>query len=124
DFNRGGVEMSTGNHSSTYVPALERGAENLWIKSPAFDLGFLTLSVILVFLPYLTYGLFQKIGISADSAALVVGLSVTVLVGGPHMYSTYLRTALEPSFRSRHGWLAYLPLLLIPSLVILGSLYA
>jgi hypothetical protein len=108
--------MSSGEESRTY--------ESLWIKSPAFDLGFLTLSAVLVFLPYLSYGLFQKIGVSADTAALIVGLSVTLLVGGPHMYSTYLRTAMEPAFRTRYGWLAYLPLVLIPSLVILGSLYA
>jgi len=58
------------------------------------------------------------------TASLIVGLSVTLLVGGPHMYSTYLRTAFEPSFRRRFGWFAYLPLVLIPTLVILGSVYA
>ena len=40
--------------------------------------------------------------------------SVTLLVGGPHMYSTYLRTALEPRFRRRYGLLAYLPLVADP----------
>ena len=40
------------------------------------------------------------------------------------MYSTYLRTALEPRFRKRYGILAYLPLVVIPTLVILGSVYA
>lgn len=95
-----------------------------WIRSRGFDLGFLTLSAVLVFLPYVSYGFLQKIGLSVATSSLVVGLAVTVLVGGPHMYSTYLRTALEPRFRSRYGWLAYLPLVLIPSLVILGSLYA
>lgn len=116
--------MRSGNPPSPYTSALPGGPESPWIKSPAFDLGFLTLSAALVFLPYLSYGLFQRLGVSADTAALLVGLSVTLLVGGPHMYSTYLRTALEPAFRSRHGWIAYLPLVLIPSLVILGSLYA
>ena len=95
-----------------------------WIRSRGFDLGFLTLSAVLVFLPYVSYGFLQKMGLSIATSSLVVGLSVTVLVGGPHMYSTYLRTALEPRFRHRYGWLAYLPLVLIPSLVILGSLYA
>jgi hypothetical protein len=98
--------------------------ESPWIRSRGFDLGFLTLSAVLVFFPYAGYGLLQRAGISVATASLVVGLSVTVLVGGPHMYSTYLRTALEPKFRARHGWLAYLPLVLIPSLVILGSVYA
>ena len=98
--------------------------ESPWLKSRGFDLGFLTLSAVLVFFPYLGYGLLQRAGISVATASLVVGLSVTVLVGGPHMYSTYLRTALEPKFRLRYGWLAYLPLVLIPTLVILGSVYA
>jgi hypothetical protein len=98
--------------------------ESPWIKSRSFDLGFLTLSAVLVFLPYLSYGFLQRLGISVATASLIVGLSVTVLIGGPHMYSTYLRTALEPGFRRRFGWFAYLPLVLIPALVILGSVYA
>ena len=102
----------------------ENRQESPWLKSRGFDLGFLTLSAVLVFFPYAGYGLLQRAGISVATASLVVGLSVTVLVGGPHMYSTYLRTALEPSFRHRFGWFAYLPLVLIPALVILGSVYA
>jgi hypothetical protein len=98
--------------------------ESLWIRSRKFDLVFLTLSGILVFLPYLSYGLLQRLGASDGTASLIVGLTVTLLVGGPHMYSTYLRTALEPRFRARYGLLAYLPLLLIPTLVILGAMHA
>lgn len=97
---------------------------SLWIANRRFDLLFLTLSGVLVFLPYLSYGLLQRIGASEGTASLVVGLSVTLLVGGPHMYSTYLRTALEPRFREKHGLLAYLPLVAIPTLVILGALHA
>jgi len=107
---------------------LEKGGagagDGLWLKSRGFDLGFLTLSAVLVFLPYVSYGLLQRLGVSVASASLVVGLSVTVLVGGPHMYSTYLRTALEPRFRSRHRWLAFLPLVLIPALVVAGAVFA
>jgi hypothetical protein len=98
--------------------------ESPWIRSRKFDLLFLTLSGVLVFLPYLSYGLLQRLGASPGTASLIVGLTVTLLVGGPHMYSTYLRTALEPRFRARYGFLAYLPLLLIPVLVILGALHA
>jgi hypothetical protein len=104
---------------------LHRGsAGSPWIHSRGFDLVFLTLSAILVFLPYLSYGLLQRVGLSVATASLAVGLSVTVLVGGPHMYSTYLRTALEPGFRKRWRALAYAPLVVIPTLVILGSLFA
>jgi hypothetical protein len=95
-----------------------------WIRSRRFDLLFLTASGVLVFLPYLSYGLLQKLGASTATASLIVGLSVTIVVGGPHMYSTYLRTALEPRFRQKYGWLAYLPLVVIPALVVIGSFYA
>jgi hypothetical protein len=98
--------------------------ESAWIYNRRFDLVFLTLSGALVFLPYLSYGLLQRIGASPATASLIIGLGVTLLVGGPHMYSTYLRTALEPRFRARYGFLVYLPLLVIPALVIVGSLYA
>src|SRR5262249_42650713 len=96
----------------------------LWIRDRRFDLIFLTLSGVLVFFPYLSYGLLQKLGVSEGTSSLIVGLSVTLLVGGPHMYSTYLRTAFEPRFRKRWGLLAYLPLVLIPTLVVIGSMYA
>jgi hypothetical protein len=95
-----------------------------WIRSRRFDLLFLTASGVLVFLPYLSYGVLQQLGTSTATAGLIVGLAVTLLVGGPHMYSTYLRTALEPRFRQRYGWLVYAPLVVIPTLVVIGSIYA
>jgi hypothetical protein len=101
-----------------------RSGEGLWIRSRRFDLVFLTLSGVLVFLPYLSYGFLQRLGASDATASLIVGLVVTLLVGGPHMYSTYLRTALEPRFRERYGFLAWLPMLLIPVLVVIGALHA
>jgi hypothetical protein len=103
------------------APAQDSGP---WIRDRRFDLLFLTLSGALVFFPYLSYGFLQKLGVSEATSSLIVGLSVTLLVGGPHMYSTYLRTAMEPRFRRRWGFLAYLPLVLIPTLVVLGSMYA
>ena len=101
-----------------------RAGEDLWIRSRRFDLLFLILSGALVFLPYLSYGFLQRLGASDATASLIVGLAVTLLVGGPHMYSTYLRTALEPRFRARHGFLTYLPMILIPALVIVGAIHA
>ncbi len=108
--------------SQATTAAAPRGG--LWIRSRTFDLVFLTLSGGIVFLPYLSYGALQRLGASEGTSSLVVGLVVTLLVGGPHMYSTYLRTALEPRFRARYGFLAYLPMVLIPVLVVLGALHA
>ncbi|MEO8348280.1 MAG: hypothetical protein ABI610_05165 [Acidobacteriota bacterium] len=106
------------------VPRSGVSGEHVWIHNQRFDLGFLTLSGGLVFLPYLSYGLLQRFGASDATASLVVGLAVTLLVGGPHMYSTYLRTALEPRFRARFGLLTYLPILVIPILVVVGAMHA
>ena len=95
-----------------------------WIYNRKFDLIFLTLSGVLVFFPYISYGLLGHAGVSEGTSSLIVGLAVTLLVGGPHMYSTFLRTALEPRFRERFGLLSYAPLVIIPTLVILGALHA
>ena len=105
-------------------PRSAASASGPWIRSRRFDLLFLTASGILVFLPYLSYAFLQRVGASQDTAGLIIGLGVTLLIGGPHMYSTFLRTALEPRFREKHGWLVYLPLVAIPILVVIGSLYA
>jgi len=109
---------------SSTAAAAARGDSALWIRDKRFDLFFLTLSGALVFFPYLSYGLLQRLGVKEATSSLIVGLSVTVLVGGPHMYSTYLRTAFEPRFRRRHPVLTYLPLVVIPTLVVLGAMYA
>jgi hypothetical protein len=102
----------------------DASASGPWIRSRRFDLLFLTASGVLVFLPYVSYGFLQRVGASAATASLIVGLGVTLLVGGPHMYSTFLRTALEPRFREKYGWLVYAPLVVIPALVVIGSFYA
>jgi hypothetical protein len=102
-------------------PAQDSGP---WIRDRRFDLLFLTLSGALVFFSLPVLRPPAEAGVSEATSSLIVGLSVTLLVGGPHMYSTYLRTAMEPRFRRRWGFLAYLPLVLIPTLVVLGSMYA
>ncbi len=108
----------------TAIPGPAPSADGHWIRSRRFDLLFLTASGVLVFFPYLSYGLLQRLGASVETASLIVGLTVTLFVGGPHMYSTYLRTAFEPRFRERYGWLTYAPLVLIPAIVVIGSFYA
>jgi len=110
--------------ASTVPSSHSYGSSGPWIYNRRFDLVFLTLSGVLVFLPYLSYGLLQRLGVSQGTSSLIVGLFVTLTVGGPHMYSTYLRTALEPRFRERFGLMAYAPLVVIPALVVLGSMYS
>lgn len=84
--------------------------EGQWLRSPRWDLFFLTLSGVLVVIPLI---LFELMGRSA----MFINLFVAGVIGGPHMYATFFRTALDPSFR-RHHPLVMVISCLIPVLVI------
>jgi hypothetical protein len=86
---------------------------NLWLRDKRWDLLFITLSVIVVPIPYLVY-LFGRdtLGINDDVARNIVNIFVGVAIGGPHMMSTFLRTGLDNKFRSRY------PMLIRSSLII------
>lgn len=86
-----------------------------WISAPRWDLTWLSLSALLVLIPPL---FFWRLGPTG------VDLVVTVLIGGPHMYATFLRTVLEPRFRSRHPLLTWGPVIGVPTGVMLASVFA
>jgi hypothetical protein len=89
-------------------------AETIWLRSRDWDLTWITLSVVLVAMPYLTYlgilsletvlqPLTNFFGATADSLARnLVNALVALLVGGPHMYATFTRTALDRDFTRAH----------------------
>lgn len=81
-----------------------------WIASPRWDLTWLILSAALVPLPILAHLVLPQ--------ALHVDLLVTVLIGGPHMYATFLRTVADPGFRQRHPVLAWVPVVGVPLFVV------
>src|SRR3990172_9175490 len=102
----------------------------LWLKDRRWDLTFISLSILLVATPYLIYlamlQLPRLIGPLAAAAGTTpddlsrngVNLLVALLVGGPHMYSTFTRTALDTDFSKRNrGFL--LSSLFIPVIVVL-----
>jgi hypothetical protein len=90
---------------------------NLWLKSKKWDLTFISLSVLLMALPYASYFLGQSLGLDANGARNVVNYIIAFCIGGPHMYATYTRTMFEPEFRKRH--MSILPAaIIIPSIVI------
>jgi hypothetical protein len=70
-------------------------AHGVWLRSPSWDLTFLILSAALVPIPLLLYH-----GLGASQTA--VNLVVAGLIGGPHLYSTFTYTFLEPNYRRRH----------------------
>lgn len=100
-----------------------------WLRSRNWDLTFITLSVVLVTVPYLGYlvllnlqtltaPLADLMGASADSISRnLVNAVVALLVGGPHMYATWTRTALDTDFREKHTRLVWSSLI-IPVVVI------
>lgn len=89
--------------------------EGPWLRSPSWDLCFLTLSGVLVVIPLI---LFELMGRSA----MFINLFVAGVVGGPHMYATFFRTALDPSFR-RHHPLVMVVSGIIPVLVIVCAVW-
>lgn len=73
-----------------------------WLRSPMWDLVFISLSVVLVGLPYAGYRLMTGVGVTEATSATIVDLVVTLLIGGPHMYATFTRTVADPNFRTSH----------------------
>ncbi len=70
-------------------------ASGVWLRSPRWDLSFLILSAALVPIPLI---MFHGLGISQTA----VNLIVAGLVGGPHLYSTFTNTFMEPNYRRCH----------------------
>ena len=89
--------------------------QGLWLHSKGWDLAYLTGSGVLVVIPLILY---ELIGTSA----MFVNLFVAGIIGGPHMYATFFRTALDESFRQRHPWLIGTSLI-IPVLVVACALW-
>jgi hypothetical protein len=94
-------------HDNAWV---ERRQDGPWLHSRNWDLCFIILSCVLVIIPLALYE------ISGKSAA-VVNIVIAGLIGGPHMYATFFRTALDPSFRQHHRLLIGSSLI-IPVLVV------
>ncbi len=84
-----------------------------WFRSRDWDLTWITGSAVLIGLPIVLFSLFQT-----DQARIVINLVVTLLIGGPHMYATATRTALEPRFRTRHKLGFAAGAILIPAAVV------
>src|ERR1700709_1576308 len=77
------------------VRAASVASEGVWLRSPSWDLTFLILSAAPVPIPLLPY---HGLGVSQTA----VNLLVAGLIGGPHLYSTFTYTFMEPNYRRRH----------------------
>jgi hypothetical protein len=103
--------MSAETQSFAPVP------RSAWIATPRWDLTWVTFSAALVAVPPLAHT-YWRVG------ATGIDLLVTLMIGGPHMYATFLRTVMEPRFRRRHPFLAWFPIVAVPTGVVLASVYA
>lgn len=81
-----------------------------WLHSQRWDLTFILGSCVLVAAPVLLH---YQFGVSTTT----INILVAALVGGPHLYSTYILTALEPTFWRRHP-LFTLGALVVPMVVV------
>ncbi len=107
-------------------------SDGLWLRSKQWDLSFISLSALLVPLPFVTYYLANAFSPWINEALAALGAQfrwdddasrnlvngiIALFIGGPHMYATYTRTALDRNFTRRHKALMAFSLL-IPALVI------
>ena len=100
-------------------PALNRG---LWIYNRRFDLTFLSLSVLLVPVPYLIWlFMVNNMGVSENFGRQIINFMVILVVAGPHTYATFTRTFLDDQFRQKHR-AYYFSSFLIPFIVIVLAL--
>jgi hypothetical protein len=93
----------------------ETSTDRIWMRGPAWDLGWLIGSSVVVPLGLVAVWA----GLSAD----VINLGVTLLVGGPHLFSTFLATYLDPRFRRSHRGILLAATILVPSFVVFMTLY-
>jgi hypothetical protein len=112
-------------------------SENLWLNNRTWDLTFISLSAVLVILPFAAYEIFQYL-LGFESVRTALGISpadildvsrntvnglIALLIGGPHMYATYTRTFLDGDFRKKHIPFLLGSLLLPFMVVYLGVVY-
>lgn len=102
----------------SHHPTLASESKSLWIYNQKWDLIFISLSVLLVPIPYLTWILMEKgLGMESDVGRQAVNLLIAIFIGGPHMYATFTRTAFDEDFRQHYRGFVWL-FIIIPLIVI------
>lgn len=97
------------------VPQYSCGRPSVWINGPRWDLSWLVGTALVV-----PVGLAV---IAMGAPADAVNLWVTVLVGGPHLFATFLATYMDPKFRRAHGAALVAVTLLVPAFVVALTLW-
>jgi hypothetical protein len=105
------------------APALLSGREPGWIYKPSWDLPLIIFSAILVPFPFLVAWFAQTTGWMGPTQAInLINISVALLIGGPHLFSTITYTLLDGRFRARHHvYIAFA--FVLPVIVVLLGVY-
>jgi len=88
---------------------------SVWLHGRRWDLTWLIGSAVVVPLGMLL--------VWTGASSEVINLGVTALVGGPHLFSTFLTTYADPRFRRSHGPALVAITILVPAFVIYMSFH-
>jgi len=95
-----------------------------WIYKPGWDLPLIIFSALLVPLPFLvSWGVQLSGWMNQQQAIDLINITVALLIGGPHLFSTITFTFLDGNFRKRYPWYAYLAFLLPIAVIYMGVFY-
>ena len=86
-----------------------------WIRSRRWDLTWLVGSAVVVPLGMLL--------VWTGASSELINLGVTALVGGPHLFSTFLATYADPRFRRAHAPALAVITVLVPAFVVYMSVH-
>jgi len=80
------------------------GWQSPWLLNRTWDLTYISLSAILVPTPFILFAILAGTGIlrSLIDPSAAVDIIVALIVGGPHMTSTYTLTFMDRNFTRRH----------------------
>lgn len=98
----------------TYMSAPSRPVDP-WIGGRAWDLTWLIGSALIV--PVVL------VLVWSGASGVAINLGTTALVGGPHLFATFLVSYGDPGFRRGHRALLALGVLVIPAVVVYGTLH-
>ncbi len=92
-----------------------------WIYNRKWDLTLIIFSAVLVPLPFLVSWVAQVTGwLTQNQAIDLINIVVSVLIGGPHLFSTVSYTFLDRDFRTKHKGYSLLALAIPPVVIYLG----
>lgn len=90
------------------------GSAGTWMQSPRWDIALLIGSSAVV--PIVLFLVWVGV------PNLTLNITVTALIGGPHLFATALPTYMDRGFRKSHRWLLVVAAIAVPALVIWGTL--